>query len=160
MLNWLNFHTFAIKIHQFTNLVILQAQIQLHHSGVNATLTLLRQCYWIPAGRQQVQSLLRKCVTCKKVAGKPYAAPDPPPLIKDKLNASRPFEVTGVDHTGAPYVRTNSGEPKVYISLFTCAVSRAIPEMCLFTNRSCYSACIRVLHVPLISHSFLHNCVR
>ena len=73
-----------------------------------------------------MRSLLRKCVTCKKVAGKPYAAPDPPPLIKDRLNASRPFEVTGVDYTGALYVHTNSGEQKVYICLFTCAVSRAI----------------------------------
>ena len=73
-----------------------------------------------------MQSLLRKCVTCKKVAGKPYAAPDPPPLVKDQLNASCPFEVTGVDYTGALYVHTNSGEQRVYICLFTCAVSRTI----------------------------------
>ena len=112
--------------HHFTNLVILQAHTQLHHSGVNATLTLLRQRYWIPSGRQRVRSLLRKCVTCKKVAGKPYAAPDPPPLVKDQLNASCPFEVTGVDYTGALYVHTNSGEQRVYICLFTCAVSRTI----------------------------------
>ena len=38
--------------HRFTDLVILQAHTQLHHSGVNATLTLLRQRYWIPSGRQ------------------------------------------------------------------------------------------------------------
>ena len=86
--------------HHFTNLVILQAHTQLHHSGVNATLTLLRQCYWIPSGRQQVQSLISKCVICKRVAGKPYAAPDPPPLVKDRMNATRPIEVTGVDLQG------------------------------------------------------------
>ena len=37
-----------------------------------------------------------------------------------------PFQVTGVDFTGALYVRTPNGECKVYICLFTCAVSRAI----------------------------------
>jgi len=50
-----------------------------------------------------------------------------PPLIKDRLNSLHPFdEVTGVDYTGTLYVRTNSGEQKVYICLFTCVVSRAI----------------------------------
>jgi len=37
-----------------------------------------------------------------------------------------PFEVTGIDFTGALYVRDAKGENKVYICLFTCAVSRAI----------------------------------
>ena len=61
-----------------------------------------------------------KCVICEKVA------PDPPPLVKDWVNATRPFEVTGVDFTGALYIRSGTGEHKVYICLFTYAVSRAI----------------------------------
>ena len=113
--------------HHFTDLVILQAHTQLHHSGVNATLTLTRQRYWIPSGRQRVRSLLRKCVTCKRVAGKPYAAPDPPPLVKDRLNASRPFEVTGVDYTGALYVRSNTGEQKVCLPLHLCGIQSNPP---------------------------------
>ena len=38
----------------------------------------------------------------------------------------KPFTVTGVDYTGALYVRTSNGESKVYICLFTCASSRAV----------------------------------
>jgi len=87
---------------------------------------MLRQRYWTPTGRQRVRSLLCKCVICKKVAGKPYATPDPLPLIKDWLNSSHLFEVTSVDYTGALYVRSNSIEQKVYICLFNWAVSRAI----------------------------------
>ena len=34
--------------------------------------------------------------------------------------------MTEVDFTGALYVRAPDGERKVYICLFTCAVSRAI----------------------------------
>ena len=33
--------------------------------------------------------------------------------------------MTGVDFTGALYVRCSDGEQKVYVCLFTCAVSRA-----------------------------------
>ena len=34
--------------------------------------------------------------------------------------------MTGVDFTRALYVRSSEGEQKVYVCLFTCAVSRAI----------------------------------
>ena len=111
--------------HHFTKLIILHTHIQQHHSGVHATLTTVRQQYWIPSGRQCIRSLLRTCVTCKKTAGRPYHTPDPPPLLKCMVNAVHPFEVTGVDFTGALYVRCSDGEQKVYVCLFTCAVSRA-----------------------------------
>ena len=112
--------------HHYTNLVILQAHISQHHSGVNATLTVIRQQYWIPSGRQRIRSLLRKCVICRKVAGRPYPTPDPPPLVKCRVHTANTFEVTGVDFTGALYVRSSEGEIKAYVCLFTCAVSRAV----------------------------------
>ena len=112
--------------HHFTKLIILHTHIQQHHSGVNATLTTIRQQYWIPSGRQRIRSLLRTCVVCKKTAGRPYPAPDPPPLVKCRVDTAHPFEVTGVDFTGALYVRCSAGEQKVYVCLFTCAVSRAV----------------------------------
>ena len=58
--------------------------------------------------------------------GKSYKAPDPPPLIKDRIQETEPFNVTGVDFTGALYVREKGGESKAYICLFTCAVTRAV----------------------------------
>ena len=64
-------------------------------------------------------------MTCRKLAGRPYTAPDPPPLVKACVEQSMPFEVTGVDFTGALYVR-GEGECKVYICLFTCAVTRVV----------------------------------
>jgi len=82
--------------------------------------------YWVPCARQVIRSLLRKCVTCRRLAGRPYTAPDPPPLVAARVKQSMPFEVTGIDFTGALYVRGNDRETKVYICLFTCAVSRAV----------------------------------
>ena len=58
--------------------------------------------------------------------GKPYKAPDPPPLIKERIQETEPFNVTGVDFTGALYMREKGGESKAYICLFTCAVTRAV----------------------------------
>ena len=70
--------------------------------------------------------LIRKCVVCKKTSGRPYTMLDPPPLLKSRVNQVDPFSVTGVDFTGALFVRAPEGERKVYICLFTCAVSRAV----------------------------------
>ena len=50
--------------HQFSRLIILNIHVTLHHSGTSATVTALRQIYWIPAARQYVRSILRNCVTC------------------------------------------------------------------------------------------------
>lgn len=112
--------------HYFTELVIRNAHILNLHSGVSATLTMLRQTYWIPSARQRIKTIIRKCVICRKTSGKPYAMPEPPPLVKSRVSETHPFQVTGVDFTGALFVRTPNGEHKVYICLFTCAVSRAI----------------------------------
>ena len=112
--------------HPLTVLIIKNAHSAQLHSGVNSTLTALRQTYWIPAARQRIKSIIRKCVVCRKTTGKPYTIPDPPPLVKSRVSPTDPFAVTGVDFTGALYARTSEGECKVYICLFTCAVLRAI----------------------------------
>ena len=85
--------------HQFSRLIILNIHVTLHHSGTSATVTALRQIYWIPAARQYVRSILRNCVTCLRVIGKPYSAPDPPPLPYLRTQDVRPFTYTGVDFT-------------------------------------------------------------
>ena len=63
--------------HIFTTLVIKNAHATQLHSGVNATLSAIRQTYWIPSARQRINSVIKKCVTCIKTSGKPYAMPDP-----------------------------------------------------------------------------------
>ena len=101
--------------HTFTTLIIRNAHSAQLHSGVNATLTALRQKYWIPCARQRIKSIIRKCVVCRKAAGKGYTIPDPPPLVTSRVNHTDPFTVTGVDFTGALYVRASEVECKVYL---------------------------------------------
>jgi len=92
------------------------------HGGVLSTVTALRERYWIPTAWRIVMKLLCKC---RHVAGKPFPAPDPPPLPAARVH---PFSVTGVDFTGAMNVKREEavGEHKVYVCLFSCASTRAI----------------------------------
>ena len=114
------------------------------HCGTNATLTTLRQRYWIPAARQDIKSIICQCVVCKKASGQPYAIPDPPPLVKYRVSNSNPFTITGVDFSGALYVRTAEGECKVYLCLFTYAVCRAIHlEIATDLTAECFLQALR-----------------
>ena len=58
--------------------------------------------------------------------GKPYRAPDPPPLPKIRVQDAPPFTVTGADFTGALHIRGKSGVENAYICLITCASTRAV----------------------------------
>ncbi|XP_076089954.1 uncharacterized protein LOC143061985 [Mytilus galloprovincialis] len=115
------------RSHHFTKLVVLDIHKYMKHSGVLSTVTQIRQTYWIPRIRQYVRGILRNCVICRKINSKPYTAPDPPPLPKVRLLEAPPFTITGVDFTGALYIRdTHDIEHKVFICLFTCASTRAV----------------------------------
>ncbi|XP_065917547.1 uncharacterized protein [Dysidea avara] len=114
------------KHHPLTKLIVLAVHKEQLHAGVTGTVTSIRQGYWIPSARQLVRQLIRKCVSCRKVSGKPYMVPEPPPLPLDRVKEGKPFDVTGVDFTGALHVKNNGTEEKVYICLFTCGLSRAV----------------------------------
>ncbi|GFQ86456.1 uncharacterized protein TNCT_386531 [Trichonephila clavata] len=45
------------------------------------------------------------------------------PLPNDRIEKSQPFEITGMDFAGPLYLKDGS---KVYVSLFTCAVTRNV----------------------------------
>ena len=114
------------KKHRLTELIVRDTHERHLHTGTNSTVTYLRQRYWIPAARQCVRSILRHCVVCNKLCGNHYKTPDPPPLPKHRVQAMEPFTVTGIDFTGALYIRSPEGEKKVYICLFTCGSTRAV----------------------------------
>ena len=109
------------KKHPLTALIVYYVHKAHHHAGVNATVTAIRQNYWIPSARQIVKSLLRRCVTCRRIVGRAYSRPDPPPLPSVRTRDAKPFEVTGVDFTRGLHVK-RAGDNKVYVCLFTCDV--------------------------------------
>ncbi|XP_064648534.1 uncharacterized protein LOC135500812 [Lineus longissimus] len=114
------------RVHDFTGLIVQRAHRIVLHSGIQATTTNIRHSYWIPQIRNVVKSVLRNCVICKKLTGKPFRSPISPPLQSFRVQDAPPFEITGIDFTGHLFVITPTQEKKVYVCLFTCAVTRGI----------------------------------
>lgn len=96
------------------------------HSGCSQTITKIRQSFWIPAIRQSVNHVLRKCIPCKKKVGQPFQLPDLPPLPKDRVSVCIPFSSAGVDYAGPHNVKVNRQTKKMYICLFIYATTRAV----------------------------------
>ena len=97
------------------------------HGGISTTVCSIRQRFWICSIRQQVKAVIRLCAPCKKMFGAPFIPPDHAPLPDFRVTYSHPFTYTGVDYTAAIAARDRDDNIiKCYISLFTCAASRAI----------------------------------
>ena len=83
--------------HYFTELLILENHLIVHHDGIRETLNAIRENYWIIRGREAVKQKLRKCVVCKRHEGRPYLIPMTAPLPQDRVMEVPPFTNTGVD---------------------------------------------------------------
>ena len=109
-----------------TKLIILSLHKRSLHSGTNYVLSMLRESWWLPRGRQVIKKVLKKCVTCAKVQAKSYGSPSEPPLPAARVTDSLPFQITGCDYTGAIDIRNGENLCKAYLVLFTCATTRAV----------------------------------
>ena len=114
------------KRERFTHLLIEKVHKELLHSGVSQTLAGVRYKYWIPHGRSIVKTVLQQCSVCRRHEGGPYKMPPMAPLPTSRVRESCPFSKTGVDYFGPLLVKSGDGPKKVWISLFTCMVTRAV----------------------------------
>lgn len=114
--------------HPLTALVVKDAHERVCHNGVRETLTETRSKYWIPRGRSFTRKIIHNCVLCRKFEGRPYKAPQPPPLPMCRVKEDPAFTHTGVDFAGPLFIRASqpSQPNKVWIALFTCYVTRAV----------------------------------
>ena len=97
------------------------------HGGVKETLAELRSNFWIVRGRYFVIKLLFKCTVCRRVEGKPYKLPQPPPLPRCRMEEAPAFTYIGLGNVGPLYVKSAKKEDsKAWICLFTCCVTRAV----------------------------------
>ncbi|XP_071579938.1 uncharacterized protein [Temnothorax nylanderi] len=112
-----------------TNLIVDAYHRRALHGGVQLTLGLLRQRFWIPGGRMKVRQHIHRCVRCVR-----WRAASPHPLMGDlprpRVRASRPFTHTGVDYAGPILLRTTKGRGqkahKGFLVIFVCLSTRAV----------------------------------
>ena len=87
----------------------------------------IRKEWWIPKLRSKVKKMVNTCNVCKVFSTKPYGATATADMPQFRVEASRPFETTGVDFAGPIAFKIAKKEQgKCYILLFTCATSRAV----------------------------------
>ena len=114
------------KNHHVVTLILNHYNHISGHSGVEYTLSLIRQNYWIIKGRRTVQTILSRCVSCMKRQA-PMAKLKMASLPQDRTTPSKPpFTYTGVDYFGPFEVRRGRTKVKRYGVLFACLNIRAI----------------------------------
>ncbi|GFR14988.1 integrase catalytic domain-containing protein [Trichonephila clavata] len=94
---------------RFTELLVKDAHKKVLHSGVADILIQVREKYWIPKGRQIIESIIRKCFICKKFNSRP-GMQITAPLPRDRIEQSPPFAVTGLDFAGSIFVKNSTIE--------------------------------------------------
>ena len=99
------------------------------HSGTSVVLSLIRQKFWIPAGRNTVRKILRGCITCLKVNAV-NSSQIMANLPRERVVQSRPFQRVGLDFAGPIITKPNVQRSKItiksYIALFICFSTKAV----------------------------------
>ena len=114
------------KQHHVSDLIIRHYHLRCGHSGLEHTLSMIRERYWIVQARVSLRRVLNGCFHCKRTqasVGRQKMAN----LPKDRVCPSEPpFSHVGVDCFGPLLVRRGRSTVKRYGVLFTCLAVRAI----------------------------------
>ena len=114
------------KDHPIVTLIVNHYHRLSGHSGLEYTLSLIRQRFWIINGRQTVRIIINRCISCRKRQA-PTAKQKMANLPEDRTTPSKPpFTFTGVDCFGPFEVKRGRITVKRYGVLFTCLSIRAI----------------------------------
>ena len=109
-----------------TTRVITDAHARNGHVGVEQTLSITRNRFWVLKGRAAVKGVLHDCKMCRR-RKTPLAHQQMAPLIKEQVTPDLPpFTFVGVDLFGPFLVKQRRSSVKRYGVLFTCVTTRAI----------------------------------
>ncbi|UYV60400.1 hypothetical protein LAZ67_1001040 [Cordylochernes scorpioides] len=117
------------KRHHCTDLIIEHYHKQSLHSGLQTTLSMISQKYWIISCKAAVKRVLNRCITCFKHRSK-VVTQIMGELPLERVVPSRPFQRVGVDLAGPiitkPMLKRSKILFKTYIVLFICFTTKAI----------------------------------
>lgn len=114
------------KNHHVVKLIVKYYHHMSGHSGLEYTLSLARQRFWIIKARPTVRRILNECFSCRKRQA-PVGQQKMANLPADRITPSKPpFTCSGVDCFGPFEVRRGRTTVKRYGVLFTCLTLRAI----------------------------------
>ena len=97
-----------------------------HHQGRGITAGEVRSHgFWILGLGPLVKRLLRNCVPCKRLRGRPMEQ-KMADLPEARVSPSEPFTLVGCDNFGPFHVKNGRRQCKRYGLIFTCLYSRAV----------------------------------
>ena len=112
--------------HEISSQIIQYFHQRSHHQGRGITCFEVGfQGFWILSLQNRVKKLIRSCVTCSCLRGKPVEQ-KMADLPEDRLCPSFPFWFSGCDLFGLFLVKSGRREVKRLGFLFTCLPSRAV----------------------------------
>ena len=117
-------HPVLLPKGRVSELLVRDQHVLMCHAGVSTLITAVRGAYWIIGLRCIAKRVKRSCVGCRRQDA-PTCNEPAAPLPESRVSEAPPFAVTGVDHAGPVYCVDFPGQ-KFYITLFTCAVTRAV----------------------------------
>lgn len=107
--------------------LVEDAHLRTLHGGIGLTMAKVRERFWIPRLRQLVRKVIKVCHGCKRFHALALQVPPPGLLPKDRTEGNAPFNVIGLDFTGAIKYRVQPrAQGKAYVALYSCSLTRAI----------------------------------
>ncbi|KAK3697505.1 hypothetical protein QZH41_002101 [Actinostola sp. cb2023] len=116
------------KEHHITTIVIRHIHQRNGHCGVEQTLCILREQFWVVKARVAIKKVLGKCIQCRKRMA-PKAQQEMASLPKIRLTPYEPsFTYAGVDYFGPLWVKRGRGRvmEKRWGAIFVCMNTRAV----------------------------------
>ena len=110
---------------EVTRLIVTNLHERCMHAGLNHTLNLVREKFWLPRARASVKKLIWRCAYCRNRRAAP-TCPRMADLPSERFDTGRPFSSVGLDFLGPVQVRKFRKTEKRYILLVTCLATRAI----------------------------------
>ncbi|XP_076299895.1 uncharacterized protein LOC143218550 [Lasioglossum baleicum] len=122
-------HPIILPKHRISELLIDHVHKRTLHGGVQLTLRVLRQQYWIISARSLVRAHIHRCIPC--IRQRAQAATQ---LMGDlpnfRVTPSAPFSHTGLDYAGPihilPIVGRGQKTRKYYFAVFVCLATKAV----------------------------------
>lgn len=109
--------------------IIRDAHLRTLHGGKQATLSFLRQKFWILSVTRSVKTVIQKCMRCQRNAVK-LQQQMMAPLPEPRVTLTKPFLHTGLDFAGPFQIKSKEGRGirsfKAYIAIFVCLATKAI----------------------------------
>lgn len=122
-------HPIILPPHRISDLLVRHTHLRCLHGGLQMTLRVLRQQFWLLGARNIVRAHINRCIQCVRARATSVTQimgnlPEP------RVTPARAFAHCGIDYAGPISVLAISGRGqkahKAYIAVFVCLCTRAI----------------------------------